>query len=161
MLHHFPGCIKNSIIPPKITRIMVGAFDVERIADFDIFGENQFKQKGRIMLDRICSSLGGIFVFQSIIGMGIRGQDMLEFATLQGLNVVLCKRIEERVRGLEGVRRVRSTAAEGMGVVSVEFERGIDISKLLEDIKNEVDRIATFPAETEQPESEKKKKMSQ
>ena len=63
----------------------------------------------------------------------------------------ICKRIEERVRGLEGVRRVRSTAAEGMGVVSVEFERGIDISKLLEDIKNEVDRIATFPVETEQP----------
>ena len=72
-------------------------------------------------------------------------------ATPAEVEEAICKRIEERVRGLEGVRRVRSTAAEGMGVVSVEFERGIDISKLLEDIKNEVDRIATFPAETEQP----------
>ena len=72
-------------------------------------------------------------------------------ATPAEVEEAICKRIEERVRGLEGVRRVRSTAAEGMGVVSVEFERGIDISKLLEDIKNEVDRIATFPVETEQP----------
>ena len=69
MSHHFPGCIKNSVIPPQITRVMVGAFDVERIGDFDFSGENQFKQKGRIMLDRIGSSLGGIFGFQSIIGI--------------------------------------------------------------------------------------------
>ncbi len=61
----------------------------------------------------------------------------------------VCKRIEERVRGLEGVRRVRSTAAEGMGVVSVEMERGVDMGQMLDDIKNEVDRISTFPTETE------------
>ena len=63
----------------------------------------------------------------------------------------ICKRIEERVRGLEGVRRVRSTAAEGIGVVSVELERDIDMSTLLDEIKNEIDRIDTFPAEIEQP----------
>ena len=63
----------------------------------------------------------------------------------------VCKRIEERVRGLEGVRRVRSTAAEGVGVVSVEMERGIDMAQMLNDIKNEVDRIDTFPTETEKP----------
>ena len=72
-------------------------------------------------------------------------------ATPAEVEEAVCKRVEERVRGLEGVRRVRSTAAEGMGVVSVEIERGVDISKLLDDIKNEVDRIATFPAETEEP----------
>ena len=63
----------------------------------------------------------------------------------------ICKRIEERVRGLEGVRRVRSTAAEGIGMVSVEMERGVDMSHILEDIKNEVERIDTFPVETEKP----------
>ena len=72
-------------------------------------------------------------------------------ATPAEVEEAVCKRVEERVRGLEGVRRVRSTAAEGMGVVSVELERGVDMSKLLDDIKNEVDRIDTFPAETEQP----------
>lgn len=72
-------------------------------------------------------------------------------ATPAEVEEAVCKRIEERVRGLEGVRRVRSTAAEGMGVVSVELDRGVDMSKLLDDIKNEIDRIDTFPAETEQP----------
>ena len=47
------------------------------------------------MFDRICSSLGGIFIFQSIISMWVRGQNMFEFATFQCLNVVLSERIEE------------------------------------------------------------------
>lgn len=63
----------------------------------------------------------------------------------------VCQRIEERLRGLEGVRRITSTASEGMGVVSVELERGVDMSRLLDDIKSEVDRIDTFPEETEKP----------
>ena len=63
----------------------------------------------------------------------------------------VCQRIEERLRGLEGVRRITSTASEGMGVVSVEMERGVDMSRMLDDIKNEVDRIDTFPEETEKP----------
>lgn len=72
-------------------------------------------------------------------------------ATPAEVEDAVCKRIEERVRGLEGVRRVRSTAAEGMGSVSIELERGADLDKLLDDIKNEIDRIDTFPAEVEEP----------
>ncbi len=72
-------------------------------------------------------------------------------ATPAEVEDAVCKRIEERVRGLDGVRHVRSTASEGMGVVSVELERGADIDKSLDDIKNELDRIDTFPAETEEP----------
>ena len=63
----------------------------------------------------------------------------------------VCQRIEERLRGLEGVRRITSTASEGIGVVSVEMDRGVDMSRMLDDIKNEVDRIDTFPEETEKP----------
>jgi len=70
-------------------------------------------------------------------------------ATPAEVEEAVCKRIEEKVRGLEGVRRVRSTAAEGMGIVSVEMERGVDMGKMLDDIKNEIDRIDTFPDETE------------
>ena len=72
-------------------------------------------------------------------------------ATPAEVEDAVCKRIEERVRGLEGVRRVRSTASEGMGSVSIELERGANMDKLLDDIKNEIDRIDTFPAETEEP----------
>ncbi len=61
------------------------------------------------------------------------------------------KRIEERLSGLEGIRKIRSTSSEGMGVVSVELQLGSDMGQMLDDIKNEVDRINTFPAETEKP----------
>lgn len=63
----------------------------------------------------------------------------------------VCKRIEDRLVGMEGVRRVRSVAAEGMGVVTVELERGADASRMLDEIQNEVNRIDTFPQETERP----------
>jgi len=61
------------------------------------------------------------------------------------------RRIEERLNGLEGVRRISATAAEGVAMVSVELQLGADGEQVLEDIKNEIDRIDTFPAETETP----------
>ena len=63
----------------------------------------------------------------------------------------VCRRIEERLAGLEGIRRLRSTATEGMGTVSVELELGADMSKMIDEIQAEVDRIETFPEETEKP----------
>lgn len=63
----------------------------------------------------------------------------------------VCRRVEERLAGLEGIRRIRSTAAAGVGVISVELELGVEMSSMLDDIKAEVDRIDTFPQETEKP----------
>jgi len=61
------------------------------------------------------------------------------------------RRIEERLNGLEGVRKISATAAEGMAMVNVELELGADGEQVLDDIKNEIDRIDTFPIETETP----------
>ncbi len=59
--------------------------------------------------------------------------------------------IEGVVEGLEGVKRVSSTAAEGGGSVIVELVRGVDAPKALQDIKAEVDRITSFPEDIERP----------
>lgn len=59
--------------------------------------------------------------------------------------------VEEAVRGLDGVKRVTSTATEGMGAVSVELLLGANSNKALQDIKNAVDRITSFPQEAERP----------
>ena len=72
-------------------------------------------------------------------------------ATPEDVERGVCARIEERLSGLEGIRSIRSTAAEGMGSVSVELELGVEMSRMLNDIKNEIDRIDTFPEETEKP----------
>ncbi|MBN2342691.1 MAG: efflux RND transporter permease subunit [Deltaproteobacteria bacterium] len=59
--------------------------------------------------------------------------------------------IEEAVRGLDGVKRVTSTAAEGSGMVTVELLSGENPDAVLADVKNAVDRITSFPEEAERP----------
>jgi len=63
----------------------------------------------------------------------------------------VCVRVEEAIASIEGIKRIRSVAQEGMGTVTVELEEDADDRKVLDDIKAAVDRIETFPAETEKP----------
>jgi multidrug efflux pump subunit AcrB len=60
-------------------------------------------------------------------------------------------RIEEAVQDLDGIKQITSRASEGSGSVQVEVAGGFDPRELLEDIKNRVDAISTFPDETERP----------
>ena len=57
--------------------------------------------------------------------------------------------IEDNVRGLEGVKKVTSSAAEGIGTTIVEILESANPSKILQDVKNEVDRIRSFPENAE------------
>jgi multidrug efflux pump subunit AcrB len=59
--------------------------------------------------------------------------------------------IEEAVRSVEGVDEVISVAREGMGMVMIDLLTGINQMKVYQDIKSEIDRITTFPEESEQP----------
>ncbi len=60
-------------------------------------------------------------------------------------------RIEEAIQGIDGVKRITSTSAEGMGQVVVELDLGADASRVADEVKSRVDAIDTFPAETEKP----------
>ncbi len=59
--------------------------------------------------------------------------------------------VEEAVRGVDGVKRLRSSAAEGAGVVQIELQLGVQPQVVLSDVKNEIDRIRTFPEEALEP----------
>ncbi|MFT5459555.1 MAG: multidrug efflux pump subunit AcrB, partial [Myxococcota bacterium] len=59
--------------------------------------------------------------------------------------------VEEAVRGIDGVKRVSSASAEGVGSVSAELLIDADPDRVLADIKTEVDRIRTFPLDAEEP----------
>ncbi|HEJ83434.1 MAG TPA: efflux RND transporter permease subunit, partial [Desulfobacteraceae bacterium] len=63
----------------------------------------------------------------------------------------IIRRIEERVAGLAGIKRIDSTAREGSGTVTIEVMEGWDLKKLLDEVKAEVDSITTFPNEAEKP----------
>ncbi|MCI5194513.1 MAG: efflux RND transporter permease subunit, partial [Candidatus Electrothrix sp. AU1_5] len=59
--------------------------------------------------------------------------------------------IEEEIRSLEHIERTTSTASEGQASVSVELLSSADPDKVLQEIKNSVDRITSFPDDVERP----------
>jgi multidrug efflux pump subunit AcrB len=60
-------------------------------------------------------------------------------------------RIEEAIEGLQGIEEITSNASEGSARIRVEVTKGYDPRALLDDIKNRVDAINTFPQDTERP----------
>ncbi len=59
--------------------------------------------------------------------------------------------VEEAVRDVEGVKKITSTANEGSGIIRVEAVSGTNLQQMATDIKNEVDRITSFPDDAEEP----------
>ena len=60
-------------------------------------------------------------------------------------------RIEESISDLEGIKSINSQSSEGSARVSVELLNGYDAQVLLNEIKNRVDAINTFPVDIENP----------
>jgi len=58
-------------------------------------------------------------------------------------------KVEEAVKGISGVDRVTSTSVENAGTVTIEIVENEDIDKILADVKNAVDAIASFPVAME------------
>ena len=63
----------------------------------------------------------------------------------------VCVRVEEAIAGVDGIKRMTSTAGEGMGSTLVEVEEYANVKEVLDDVKAEIDTIITFPKETEKP----------
>ena len=60
-------------------------------------------------------------------------------------------RVEEAIAAVDGIKRMTSTASEGVGSTLVEVEEYANPKEVLDDIKAEIDTIITFPQETEKP----------
>ncbi|MDC6351263.1 efflux RND transporter permease subunit [Zeaxanthinibacter sp. PT1] len=54
-------------------------------------------------------------------------------------------KIEDNLKGLEGIERVTSTSRENSGSIDVEIEKGRDVDFMLLEVKNAVDRVPSFP----------------
>lgn len=63
----------------------------------------------------------------------------------------ICKRVEEKIQDLDGIKKLTSEAAENFGSVSIEVERGYNVTKLIERVRNRVETISTFPELAEKP----------
>lgn len=63
----------------------------------------------------------------------------------------LATRIEEAISDIEGIDEYRSDSTEGGSQVIIAVENGYDARAILDDVKNRIDAISTFPAEAERP----------
>ena len=70
-------------------------------------------------------------------------------ASPQEIEEGIVLKIEDNLKGLEGVERVTSTSRENSGSINVEIEKGQDIDFMLLEVKNAVDQVPTFPSEME------------
>ena len=75
----------------------------------------------------------------------------LRGATPEDMELGVAIRIEEAVQDLEGIDEIISRSVEGSASVSIQVDSDYDARQLLNDVKNRVDAINTFPADTEKP----------
>ncbi len=54
-------------------------------------------------------------------------------------------KIEDNLKGLQGVDRVTAVANENSGRITVEIEKGRNIDFMLLEVKNAVDRVPSYP----------------
>lgn len=59
--------------------------------------------------------------------------------------------VEEAVRGIDGVKKVTSSAMEGQASTLVELLLNTDKDRALNDVKSAIDRITSFPEDAERP----------
>ena len=59
--------------------------------------------------------------------------------------------VEEAIRGIDGIKEIKATAGEGGAYINAELRDDADSQKVFQDIQQEVDRITTFPVDSEDP----------
>ena len=82
-------------------------------------------------------------IYVSMVHQGISPEDAVR---------LLIKPMEQELRSLEGLKEMRSTAAEGYGSIKLEFESGFDPDAAVDDVRVRVDMAKPeLPDETEEP----------
>lgn len=72
-------------------------------------------------------------------------------ASPEEIELGVVRRIEENLTGIQGLQRFQSTSQENSGAVTIEVEDGYPTDEALEDVKNAVERINSFPLGLEPP----------
>ena len=60
-------------------------------------------------------------------------------------------RVEESLRDIEGIEKLRGVAQESFGAIYVQAFAGTDINNLIQEVKREVDAVVSIPSEVEPP----------
>jgi multidrug efflux pump subunit AcrB len=72
-------------------------------------------------------------------------------ATPEDVEEGVLVKIEESIQDIEGIKEITSFARRNYGSVSVEVLQDYDVVEVMNEVKNRVDAIPTFPDNTEKP----------
>jgi multidrug efflux pump subunit AcrB len=59
--------------------------------------------------------------------------------------------LEQRLRSVDGLKKMTSTSAQGVSSISLEFEEGTNPIQALDDVSQQVDEFTNLPAAAEEP----------
>lgn len=60
-------------------------------------------------------------------------------------------KIEEAIKDIEAIKRIKATAIESLGVVHIKVHENYQLSEVMDEIKMAIDGISSFPADAEKP----------
>jgi multidrug efflux pump subunit AcrB len=63
----------------------------------------------------------------------------------------ICRKIEEAIEGIDGIKRYHTIARENYGIATIEVRDDFDIIYVKEKVRNAVEAISTFPQDAEKP----------
>jgi len=69
-------------------------------------------------------------------------------------------KIEESLESVDGIEHIRSVSKDNIATITVQAKEGYAITKLLDDVKIQVDAIPSFPEQAEKPVVTEKKRES-
>jgi len=59
--------------------------------------------------------------------------------------------VEEALEGVQGIKQLNADGMRGRAQFFLKLEKGVDAQRVMNEVKNRVDAITTFPTETERP----------
>ncbi|MCP4805316.1 MAG: efflux RND transporter permease subunit [Proteobacteria bacterium] len=106
-----------------------------------------------------------VLMLGGLVGMGRVTQEVFPSFQLDAVSVQVAypgaspedveqsitRAVEERLRAVDGIKRISSSSGEGVGSVTAELQLDADKQQVLADIGTEVDRIRSFPLDAEEP----------
>ena len=81
-------------------------------------------------------------IIVSVLYPGASPQEMEEGVTIK---------VEQALRGIEGVERITSTSSENVSYVQIKGDENSDMEEVYKDVENAVNSINSFPQYAEKP----------
>lgn len=72
-------------------------------------------------------------------------------ASPEEIEKMIVLKIEDNIDGITGIERITSKSSENLGSVTIEVDKDFDTQLILQDVKNAIDRINSFPDAMEPP----------